>query len=147
MAKHRTLSKQLKNRLLVEANHVCTICGRSGVQIHHIDGDLANNAEDNLIVLCLLHHDEAERSKASHGLSNNLDPESLQLYKCHLKNGYRAPPIRPESSEVSANVRNVEDSQIVIALGDVTVFAESSTELGSAPHRRLGEEHFPTEKV
>ena len=83
------LPKKLSNKLLVEANHTCTICGRPGVQIHHIDGNSSNNSEDNLIVLCLKHHDEAERSKAGRGLSANLTPDQLREYKRRLKAGQR----------------------------------------------------------
>lgn len=122
MAKRRALSKQLKNQLLVEANHACTICGRPGVQIHHIDGDSANNAEENLIVLCLVHHDEAERSRTCRGLSTNLAPEALRIYKHRLITGCRPPLIQAETpSKINAKLSNVESSQIIIAVGDVTV--------------------------
>ncbi|MCJ7645641.1 HNH endonuclease [bacterium] len=72
---------KLKDKLLVEACHVCVICGSSGVQVHHIDGNEENNDETNLIVLCLPHHDEAEKSKKARGLSANLTTEQLRRYK------------------------------------------------------------------
>jgi len=72
---------KLKNKLLVEAHHACVICGRSRVQVHHIDGNDENSEESNLIVLCLPHHDEAEKSKQGKGLSANLTQEQLHLYK------------------------------------------------------------------
>ena len=72
---------KLKNKLLVEARHACVICGSSGVQIHHIDGNDENHDESNLIVLCLKHHDEAQRSLQGPGLSANLTPTQLRIYK------------------------------------------------------------------
>jgi tetratricopeptide (TPR) repeat protein len=72
---------KLKNKLLVEACHACVICGASGVQVHHIDGNKKNHDESNLIVLCLPHHNEAEWSKEGKGLSAKLTPEQLYLYK------------------------------------------------------------------
>jgi len=75
------IPQKLKDKLLVEAGHSCTICGDPGVQIHHIDGNKENNDESNLIVLCLPHHDEAEKSKEGKGLSANLTPAQLHLYK------------------------------------------------------------------
>ena len=72
---------KLKNRLLVEARHACVICGRSQVQIHHIDGNKQNNEESNLIVLCVNHHDEAEMSKGGQSFTANLTRKQLRLYK------------------------------------------------------------------
>lgn len=128
MSKRRSrLSENLKNKLLVEANHIRTICGRPGVQIHHIDGDPNNNSEDNLIVLCLKHHDEAERSKAGRGLSSNLTPDQLREYKRRLKAGRRPTASQTKASpSVQASVNNVTNSQINIAGGDVTVGLSST---------------------
>jgi hypothetical protein len=122
MSKRQGMSEQLKNKLLVEANHACTICGHSGVQIHHIDGDPTNNTEDNLIVLCLAHHDEAERSKASKGLSANLTREALREYKRRLKASHRpsTQQLIPAES-INAHLADVKDSQVIISGGDVTI--------------------------
>jgi hypothetical protein len=44
----------------MNANNTCCRCRTPGrpIQIHHIDGDPANNAEENLAVLCLDCHDD-----------------------------------------------------------------------------------------
>lgn len=45
----------LHERLFVETDDSCAICGIRGVRAlteHHIDGDRSNNTYDNLIVLC-----------------------------------------------------------------------------------------------
>jgi hypothetical protein len=81
------IPKELKNKLLVEANHACVVCGTSRVQIHHIDGNKENNEESNLIVLCANHHDEAEMSKKGRSFTANLTPEQLRIYKKRQKKG------------------------------------------------------------
>lgn len=76
-----SIPRKLMNQLLVEACHACVICGRSRVQLHHIDGNKKNNDESNLIVLCVDHHDEAERSKKGTSFTANLTIQQLRLYK------------------------------------------------------------------
>jgi hypothetical protein len=66
---------KLQHKLLYDAEYVCCVCQRGGCQIHHIDGDHANNVEDNLIVLCTAHHDEAHTKRE---LSKNLGPAALR---------------------------------------------------------------------
>lgn len=35
----------------------CAACGRSdGLELHHVDGDISNNADSNLLALCWEHH-------------------------------------------------------------------------------------------
>jgi tetratricopeptide (TPR) repeat protein len=76
-----SIPEKLKNKLLVEAGHECVICGRSRVQIHHIDSNKRNNDESNLIVLCVNHHDEAEMSKEGQSFTAKLTRTQLCLYK------------------------------------------------------------------
>lgn len=130
MPKRPRIPDQLKNKLLVEAGHTCSICGHSGVQIHHIDGNPANNSEDNLIVLCLMHHDEAEKSKSGKGLSANLSPTALRDYKRRLQSGQgpATPNIREHASKIKADIQNVEKSNIIIAGGDVTTYTSLSSQ-------------------
>ena len=90
-----TVPQKLKNKLLIEAGHACVICRASGVQAHHIDGNNKNNKKSNLIVLCLKHHDEAQRSLQGPGLSANLTPEQLHLYNERQKIGLIYIPILP----------------------------------------------------
>lgn len=56
-----SISDSIKEYLFTKANYKCEICGFSGVnkftnktilQIHHIDGDVSNNNEKNLQVVC-----------------------------------------------------------------------------------------------
>lgn len=72
------IPKSLEKRLMYESAFVCTICQEPGCQIHHIDQDHSNNNEDNLIVLCVKHHDEAHTKRQ---LSKNLDSSALKKAK------------------------------------------------------------------
>ena len=70
------------SKLLYESTFGCCICRNtnSPVIIHHIDkyADSKNHSEDNLVVLCLKHHDEAH---TKHGLSQNLTPKIIKIAK------------------------------------------------------------------
>ncbi|MCE8032180.1 HNH endonuclease [Billgrantia tianxiuensis] len=74
----KAIPPTLKNKLLYESQYCCAICQKSGCQIHHIDQDHSNNTEDNLIVLCVAHHDEAHTMRT---MSNNLDARALRHAK------------------------------------------------------------------
>ena len=70
----------MKDRLYLETDDACAICGARGIQIltvHHIDGISTNNTYDNQIVLC---HNCHHRHHQGKGLSE------LQIRdrKCHL---------------------------------------------------------------
>lgn len=69
------IPKPLERRLLYESAYVCVVCQSSGCQIHHIDQNHSNNSENNLVVLCLKHHDEAHTKRQ---LSKNLDPKAIK---------------------------------------------------------------------
>ena len=70
------------NKLLHKSRWTCCICrdGKKSIVIHHIDRwkDSKNNEEDNLVVLCLEHHDLAHTHKE---LSRNLTPDSIRFAK------------------------------------------------------------------
>jgi len=77
MARKR-ISAPLEQKILYESRWVCAVCQASGCQIHHIDGDPSNNVEENLIVLCTKHHDEAHTKRT---MSKNLDSSALRHAK------------------------------------------------------------------
>lgn len=54
------------------------VCQHRPVQIHHIDGNNANNECNNLVVICHDHHDEAHTRRS---LSQNLTPARLREFK------------------------------------------------------------------
>jgi hypothetical protein len=62
------------------ADRTCCVCRREGkpVQIHHIDGDPANNDISNLAVLCLDCHTQ---TLISGGFYRKLDANQVRLYR------------------------------------------------------------------
>ena len=78
MSKSKNIEPSLRSKLLINNQHACSVCGKSGVQIHHINSDHSDNVPSNLAVLCLQHHNEAT---ASSGLSASLRPEEIRNYK------------------------------------------------------------------
>lgn len=74
------IPKSLRDKLLVEAQHRCTVCAEKSFEIHHII-EIANGGtddEDNLIVLCPNCHQH--RYHRSHEFTR----EQLLLYKKKL---------------------------------------------------------------
>ncbi len=79
MRKLRTpIPDPLRSQILIANQHACCICGKPGVQVHHINGDPADHRPDNLAVLCLGHHDEAT---VVTGLSAKLSAAQVRKYK------------------------------------------------------------------
>lgn len=68
----------VRSQVLIANQHACCICGRPGVQIHHINGDPTDNRPANLAVLCIAHHDEATSVT---GLSAKLSASEVRKYK------------------------------------------------------------------
>jgi hypothetical protein len=68
----------VQTALLVANRHACCVCQKPRVQIHHIDGDRANNDPVNLATLCTDHHDLASMQI---GLTKKLKPAEVAHYK------------------------------------------------------------------
>jgi hypothetical protein len=66
--------------MLFLSDHTCCICKVRGkdVQIHHIDGDPANNTADNLAILCLDCHSLVSGPR---GLGKSYKPGEVRRYK------------------------------------------------------------------
>lgn len=78
MKNRKDIDPILRSKLLLFNQHACCVCGKAGVQIHHINGKHSDNDPANLAVLCLPHHDKAT---APLGLSARLKPEEIRQYK------------------------------------------------------------------
>ena len=71
---------KIEDRLYLETDDTCAICGTRGVQIltiHHIDGDPTNSSYDNQIVLCHNCHSRYHQNKG-------LGADQIQNRKRHL---------------------------------------------------------------
>jgi hypothetical protein len=69
------IPEELMRKVLYDSAYACAFCQKPGIQVHHIDGNASHNVEDNLVCLCLNHHDEAHTKRT---LSQNLTPEALK---------------------------------------------------------------------
>ncbi len=69
MAKNRiTLSKTMEKRAFQQASSTCAFCPErevASLQVHHIDGDPANNVIENLLVVCANCHTKITRGVIS----------------------------------------------------------------------------------
>lgn len=90
----RTKPLRIDDRIYREVDDSCSLCGHRGVEalsIHHIDGDRANNAYENQIVLChnchQIHHNDKGisdahiRRRKGHLIAKSLTPYGLNALK------------------------------------------------------------------
>ena len=80
MSTRPKIPTNIEAQVLYNADHICSICHDTNlsVQIHHIDGNNKNNKENNLMVLCLEHHNKAN-SKST--MSKSFTVKELKKYK------------------------------------------------------------------
>lgn len=80
MSKRKKIPKGTDTDIMFESDRTCCVCQtpHMDVQIHHIDGNPSNNAYENLVVLCLQHHNEAEKKG---GFGKGLSPELIKKYR------------------------------------------------------------------
>jgi hypothetical protein len=73
MSRRKKVPDQQVADLQFRADLRCCLCTYEGdlppraksAQVHHIDGDPSNNAKENLVLLCLEHHEEVGRTSQS----------------------------------------------------------------------------------
>ncbi len=60
------MSKGYRHKALREKGRSCDVCGASeNIEVHHIDGNNANNDLENLVPLCRSHHNQVHSGKGS----------------------------------------------------------------------------------
>lgn len=71
---------EVGSAVMFECDLTCCICRQpeKALQLHHLDSNPANNASDNLVALCLDHHNDAS-SKSTIG--RGLDPGTIRRYR------------------------------------------------------------------
>lgn len=72
------IPEKIKNKVILKSSNACCICQTPFVQIHHIDGNPANNEVDNLVALCPNHHTLAH---AHSNMFRNLNPSVLKAFR------------------------------------------------------------------
>lgn len=79
--RRRRLSKRVRTLITSKSGGKCCICQRRGDQFHHLDSDPSNGHEDNIVLLCVKHHEEASRTSS---MSIKLDAATLQVARERL---------------------------------------------------------------
>lgn len=74
----KSIPEKIEREILFRNQNACCVCGKSNIQIHHIDGNKKNNNLSNLCVLCIEHHALAS-SKSS--MTKGFSPALLRKYK------------------------------------------------------------------
>ena len=75
-SRRASIPKAIRDMVLNEFNHRCAMCGADRPQIHHIDGDSANNTPENLLPLCPNNH-----LLDSHNPTQPVNPDKLRLLR------------------------------------------------------------------
>ncbi|RZJ13223.1 MAG: hypothetical protein EOO54_20130, partial [Haliea sp.] len=85
----KPISAEIQARLLAESRRRCAICfGLNGAlnvkrgQLAHLDKDPSNSSPENIIFLCLEHHDEYDSSTSQ---SKNLTKGEILEYQKQLR--------------------------------------------------------------
>jgi hypothetical protein len=81
---------KIQREVLFRNEACCCICGKSNVQIHHIDGNNSNHELSNLAVLCVEHHDSASsKSSMTRKLSSSLIRQFKKSWETRVINRRR----------------------------------------------------------
>ena len=76
----RKVKTKTSDEVLAANRHTCCMCHERGknVQLHHIDGDNANNEHENLAVVCLDCHSKVTGNE---GLGRSYSTGEVSIYK------------------------------------------------------------------
>jgi hypothetical protein len=124
MAKRRpTIPTRIENQVMDKSESRC-YCGVRGHQIHHIDGDSTNNDFDNLIFLCIDHHDDATIVlNKSPRLIKRLTPTQLKAARDkHYRQIERKKEL--ELKHYKATLKNVTEENLYRAALDANIMIE-----------------------
>jgi HNH endonuclease len=127
-----SIPKRTEHEVLFRNQSVCCVCQKTGVQIHHLDGNPANNAIENLCVLCIEHHAQASsQSNIVKALSKSL----LRKYKADWegivarKRRSNAVSRLHHSSKVESDLIRFEIKRIVFGLHESKSIAELNSSI------------------
>jgi hypothetical protein len=118
MEKRKRIPQEIQDKILTSAQHCCCICGRSGTQLHHIDGNHNNNDIGNLAVLCPTHHAEV------HGnMTKKITPTSLRRYMGRLLSNTKegSEYIREFKRNFMDGIRTISTEEAIVRFFDLPV--------------------------
>lgn len=104
------IPKDLAADVLFAADRTCCVCRENGkaIQIHHIDGDPSNNTPENLVVLCLEHHNQTQ---ITGGFGRKLDAPLVARYRDEWLKDVKGR--RTQQANERAVKRDVEEISII----------------------------------
>src|SRR5687768_8649265 len=120
MARRQRLSQSDETRLLVASQRRCCLCyylfdvraPRRG-QIAHLNRNASDSDYDNLVWLCLEHHDEFDsRTSQSKGFT----PHEIRIYRSRLHEDLRSGTVSGESD--ASTLQSTEDAAALKRLHD-----------------------------
>jgi hypothetical protein len=111
----------LRSQILIANQHACCICGRPGVQIHHINSDPTDNKPANLAGLCIPHHDEAT---VVTGLSAKLSGSEVRKYKRKWERSCHERVVRAARGRTAFFMVEYKNAERIRQLYDQLSFAE-----------------------
>ena len=98
-----SLPKKIETEILVRSRRRCCLCFflnddsfEKKIQIAHIDRDPANNKLDNLVALCLEHHDDYDTSRSQ---SKGITAQEVKYYRRELEKTFNTHKSLPSLDE------------------------------------------------
>jgi len=124
MAKNRgKLTKAIRDAVLSEYNHLCSICGAVRPHIHHIDENPENHDPLNLLPLCPNHH-----LTDAHNPTKKMDPLKIGLFRRYKDPQILSPQFEPLFQRLRFLLvpfdRDEDGHALSGRAGDVVMFVE-----------------------
>ena len=144
------IPKALATEVMFAADSTCCVCRENGkaVQIHHIDGNPSNNTFENLVVLCLEHHNQTQMSG---GFGRKLDAPLVTLYRDEwLKavKGRRAPANERAVTKVVEGVSiSQQHNSLIYFWVDASAFAKRYVVEDGTQLINYFFKHVPTSRI
>jgi hypothetical protein len=120
MAKDRIkIPRKVEDDVMFKSRGKC-YCGKRGDEIHHIDGNPANNDFNNLVLICHDHHDDAS---VKNGLKKRLSPTQIKQRRNDLyaKNEVKS---RIELKHYKSTLKKITQEDLYRAALDANIIVE-----------------------
>lgn len=145
------IPKALATEVMFAADSTCCVCCENGkaVQIHHIDGNPSNNTLENLVVLCLEHHNQTQMSG---GFGRKLDASLVTRYRDEWLEDLEWRRAQANERAVTKVVEGVSISQqhnsLIYFWVDASAFVKGYvTEPKGTPEMKYFFAHVPSQRI